>query len=434
MGEPKGTIFAKANTIQHQRTLRHTKTFLIVATLLSFVATLKNYQLNLPISLRILAIMTLGLSTSFLLLIRGFTFAARLTAIGMLSVSLSLVTIAHGLRAGSYMFFFWMFFALPLVVPIHKHYKQELIALITCITVCFAVTIIIAPYESTWQQMKSDDYDILFRGNCTLTLLLSGVFAYFIVTNERHYNANLMQLLKASEDASEAKAKFLSDIGHELRTPINNMIGALSIIDTDALPANEKAPIQILKYSSSHMLQLINNLLDFHRLELGKLQLYHQPVQLPKLIAQTMQSFTYKAAEKNLQLHLHIDHTLPETVLTDATRLTQIINNLLGNAIKYTQAGSVTLTVNVLQQQPHTVKLLFTISDTGVGISAENIKRIFEQYWQVDNDTNRKGNGSGLGLNIVQRLLQLFHSSLQVESKQNVGSKFSFTLQLPVVV
>jgi signal transduction histidine kinase len=433
MGEPKETIFEKANTIQHQRTLRHTKIFLIVATLLSFIATLKNYQLELPVSLRILAIMTLGLSISFLLLVRGYTFAARLTAISILSISLSLITIAHGLRAGSYMFFFWMFFALPLVVPIHKYYKQELIALIACITICFAVTIVIAPHESTWQQMQSNDYDILFRGNCTLTLLLSGVFSYFIVANERHYNINLMQLLKASEDASDAKAKFLSDIGHELRTPINNMIGALSIIDADTLPPTEKEPIQILKYSSSHMLQLINNLLDFHRLELGKLQLYHQPIQLQKLLSQTVQSFTYKAAEKNLQLHVQIDHTLPETVLTDATRLTQIINNLLSNAIKYTQTGSVTLTVNVLQQQQHTVKLLFTISDTGVGISAEDIKRIFEQYWQADNDTNRKGSGSGLGLNIVQRLLQLFHSNLQVESKQHVGSKFSFTLQLPII-
>jgi signal transduction histidine kinase len=150
-------------------------------------------------------------------------------------------------------------------------------------------------------------------------------------------------------------------------------------------------------------------------------------------LSQTVQSFTYKAAEKNLQLHLHIDHTLPEIILTDGTRLTQIINNLLSNAIKYTQIGSVALTVNVLQQQQHTVKLLFTISDTGVGISAENIKKIFEQYWQADNATNRKGTGSGLGLNIVQRLLELFHSNLQVESKQNIGSKFSFTLQLPII-
>lgn len=239
------------------------------------------------------------------------------------------------------------------------------------------------------------------------------------------------ELIKTREEAlqlSKAKETFLSVMSHEIRTPLNAVIGMSHILMDDNPTESQMENLQILGFSAQNLLKLINDILDFTKIETGNMVLEDVNVDLKELVAQTLNSLQFKTAEKPVVLKSEIDHRIPTYVRGDHTRLYQILINLLGNAIKFTEQGEVKLKIDRLQETRKTIKVRFEISDTGIGIEPSKIDDIFNSYTQASSDTTRKYGGTGLGLTITKSLLQLHNSTIIVESEVGKGSAFSFII------
>ncbi|SKB79581.1 PAS domain S-box protein [Daejeonella lutea] len=239
------------------------------------------------------------------------------------------------------------------------------------------------------------------------------------------------ELIKTREEAlqlSKAKETFLSVMSHEIRTPLNAVIGMSHILMDDNPTESQMENLKILGFSAQNLLKLINDILDFTKIETGNMVLENVNVNLKELVSQTLNSLQFKTAEKAVVLKSEIDHRIPTYVKGDNTRLYQILINLLGNSVKFTEVGEVKLKLDLVQETKKTVRVRFEISDTGIGIEPDKIDLIFESYTQASSDTTRKYGGTGLGLAITRSLLLLHNSSIEVESERGKGSKFSFII------
>ncbi len=237
------------------------------------------------------------------------------------------------------------------------------------------------------------------------------------------------ELIRTREEAlklSRAKETFISVLSHEIRTPINAVIGMSRILLEENPAPSQLNHLNILKFSSENLLKLVNDVLDFTKIETGNMQLESVPVNLRELATQTLHTLGFKPENKNLNIRLTIDPALPELVMADSTRLYQIMMNLLGNAIKFTEQGEVMLSVNLEQENADTVLICFSVKDTGIGIPENKLKSIFEAYSQASTDTTRKYGGTGLGLTITKKLIELHQSRIEVQSEFGKGSTFSF--------
>ncbi len=235
-----------------------------------------------------------------------------------------------------------------------------------------------------------------------------------------------------AEESVAVKSQFLSHMSHELRTPLNGIIGATNLLLQDSHLPEQNEHLNILKFSTEHMMSLINDILDLSKLEADKIKLEEIAVEIPKFLNTLSSSFTQQFNDKDVLFEVEVDPDLKRPVLTDPTRLNQVLSNLLSNALKFTVSGSVKLIVKPLSVKSDTIDIEFSVSDTGIGISEEKKNKIFEQFTQADVKTTRKYGGTGLGLTISQRLVRLMGGELKVESKYNKGSKFFFVIQVPV--
>ncbi|MDP9046621.1 MAG: ATP-binding protein, partial [Bacteroidota bacterium] len=270
-------------------------------------------------------------------------------------------------------------------------------------------------------------------------------FLTFVVSHYWYYRA-FHQNLKEKESLNkqlqvnvieakalaESRSLFLSTMSHELRTPLNGVIGIANLLKDNASD-DQKEYLNMLEFSATNLLAMINDVLDYNKSEADKIELEALPVNLSVLLKKISLGIELKAVEKNLSWKLEVDETLKNRlVVTDPTRLAQIIFNLAGNAIKFTHHGRVTLAAKVLAQNEHDIQIQFSISDTGIGISADRHEVIFELFTQASTETTRKYGGTGLGLAIVKRLLKLFGSEIRLKSVPGAGSVFSFTINVPV--
>ena len=251
---------------------------------------------------------------------------------------------------------------------------------------------------------------------------------------KREYEAKILMLEKSAADsANKAKSNFLADMSHEIRTPINAVLGMNEMI------LRESKDDQILEYSSNiksagnTLLSIINNILDFSKIEDGKMSLVPVEFDFAELINSLVNSISERARSKNLGLVVDIDESVPSKLYGDDVRLSQVIMNLLTNAVKYTENGSVTLMVRNIGINEDSVKLSFDVIDTGIGIKEEDLGKLFESFERIEEKRNRHIEGTGLGISIVVKLLAMMDSKLDVESKYGVGSVFGFELSLPVV-
>ncbi|QMU27628.1 PAS domain S-box protein [Adhaeribacter radiodurans] len=239
------------------------------------------------------------------------------------------------------------------------------------------------------------------------------------------------ELIKAKEQAEElvrAKEMFLSTMSHEIRTPLNAVIGISHLLLQENPKSEQIENLKILRLSSENLLVLINDILDYSKIEAGKISFEKIDFNLSELIKNIRHSFGYQANEKDLKIRACLDNTLPAVIAGDPVRLNQIISNLLSNAIKFTAQGTITIDVILERETADQIEISFSVTDTGIGIPADKLDLIFESFTQAQSDTTRKFGGTGLGLTITKRLVELQGGRITVESTEAKGSTFTVTL------
>ncbi|WCT14005.1 ATP-binding protein [Mucilaginibacter jinjuensis] len=236
-----------------------------------------------------------------------------------------------------------------------------------------------------------------------------------------------------AEKSSIAKSEFLSTMSHEIRTPLNAVIGMTNLLMMGNPRHDQKENLDILKFSANNLLAIVNDVLDFNKIESGKIVFENLRFNLDELMHNICGAQHIKATEKGLDFELNVDNELKHrTIIGDPTRITQVIYNLISNAIKFTEHGTIWVNVTCIEDRHNRVTISFSVKDTGIGIQKENLQSIFEAFAQESVTTTRQYGGTGLGLAIVKRLLELQGVNMYVESKPDVGSEFSFNMEFPV--
>lgn len=283
----------------------------------------------------------------------------------------------------------------------------------------------------------------LKKGNMPFPVLLSGVkmkdetgkkvilATIQDITQRKAMENSLVEAKLKAESANKSKSEFLANMSHEIRTPLNGVIGFTDLLMKTKLNVSQQQYMKTVYNSANSLLDLINDILDFSKIEAGKLEISEEKTDLLDLCGQTIDIVKHQAHEKNLEVLLNISSDINRYIYADAVRVRQVITNLLGNAVKFTESGEVELRIEATPVIGSDNEMLYTflIRDTGIGIAPNNLKKIFNAFDQEDSSTTRKYGGTGLGLTISNKLLGLMNSKLELTSELGVGSEFSFQIQ-----
>jgi PAS domain S-box-containing protein len=278
-----------------------------------------------------------------------------------------------------------------------------------------------SPIDNRWYRAK---FTYVNNYPPKVTALISDI------SEKKRQEIETQEAREKAEQASNSKAMFLSMMSHEIRTPMNAVIGIASLLKETHLVPEQKKLVDVLKSSAENLLMLLNDILDIGKIEAGKLDLEITDIHLKNILLQLQMQHEYKAKEKGIVLIVDCDATIPINLKGDVLRLMQVFNNLLSNAIKFTEKGEVRLEIRLKDSQQSKVVLLANVTDTGIGIDKAFQHLIFENFSQANSSTTRKYGGTGLGLPITKKILEIMGSHIQVESELGKGSKFFFEITL----
>jgi signal transduction histidine kinase/CheY-like chemotaxis protein len=354
-----------------------------------------------------------SLQTSLLLLIvifSGFIFYSKQLFYATISITiLFLVFVAYHFNFDSY----WVYF---------------LFTIVPAIVLAIAANITL---NNNFKKIEEANYQVtvknteLKKANEILVNQSNQLKQNIIIQEQARHEADL---------ANNYKTEFLANMSHEIRTPLNGVIGFSDLLIQTELNANQKEYIKIINSSAKSLLEVVNNILDFSKIEAGKIEIENEIVNLKELETQVIDIVKFQIEQKKLKLEISNSADIPNFILSDSLRLKQILVNLLGNAIKFTNKGKIEFkieTINIFENNKQTLR--FSIIDTGIGIEFKNQKKIFEAFTQEDSTTTRKFGGSGLGLPISNKILNLMNSNLQLESIYGKGSTFYFDVIFDVL-
>lgn len=256
---------------------------------------------------------------------------------------------------------------------------------------------------------------------------------YLDVTPQKQLEARLREAKAVAETSVQAKQRFLTNMSHEIRTPMNAILGMSHLLEKTALDATQTSYLNAITASADTLLVIINDILDSAKIEAGRLTIEHISFDPARLCQQVEKTLRYRAEEKGLLFETRLDPALPPVLFSDPHRITQVLLNLAGNAIKFTEQGHVQLSCALLEQPtPYEALVEFVVKDTGIGIETEYLEQIFEEFSQEDSSITRQFGGTGLGLSISQKLVDLLGGELQLESRKHAGTRSRFVLRLPV--
>lgn len=281
-----------------------------------------------------------------------------------------------------------------------------------------------AHVENAVMAMKKGAYDLLQK-----PYELSEILA---VVEKAFEKSELRQDRDIARELSRAKSEFLATMSHEIRTPMNAVIGMSDLLEETPLSIEQREYVQILKRGGETLMNLINNILDLSKVESGNLELEKTEFNLKELSEQVMELMAYRAHEKGLELAFQISSEVPIKLMGDPNRLKQVIVNLIGNALKFTEKGEVVLEVKSVEKTNDQCRLLFSVKDTGIGIPKEKLGQIFDPFTQADASTTRKYGGTGLGLTISKKLVERMGGGIEVTSEPGQGTTFNVTLPFEI--
>lgn len=333
----------------------------------------------------------------------------------------------EGLQSSQYLYFFPLMVSIPIIVDLKQTQYKDSFIYIGIIIVSFLACILIGHNVKPLEPFTPSQVGKLSFVNNVIAISSTIIFAVSYIFFEKKY---IHQLKEQNQKVIDSRTQFLATMGHELRTPLNGIIGVINLMKQQKMDAQQEEYYQILKYCSDHMLQQVNNILDFNKIEADKLEIHPVELNMKLFMMNVGIPFITLFKEKGLELKIDIDPELDVNVMADDVRLVQIFNNLLSNALKFTDKGFVKLDVTCKRKEDKFLEVSFSIEDTGIGIAEKDQKKIFESFWQVYDEDTKKFIGTGLGLTICVRLLKLMGSNLVLASEKGRGSKFSFDLKL----
>jgi signal transduction histidine kinase/CheY-like chemotaxis protein len=292
-----------------------------------------------------------------------------------------------------------------------------------------AVVIVLATLR---QNLSLQEYDRLIAAEQHLrerTRELEGSNTRLAATNQQLLTATRQAeaMAQSAQVANQAKSEFLANMSHEIRTPMNGVIGMIDLMLDGSLDDQQRDYAETVRQSAKALLTVLNDILDFSKIEAGKLEFDVTRVDLRELVEDVVRLISIQAHPKNLEVTAYIDAAVPDFIQVDAGRLRQILLNLFGNAVKFTQAGEIALSVQPTARDAESTTLRFDLRDTGIGIPEARLHSLFQAFSQVDNSTTRRFGGTGLGLSIVKRLTAMMGGEVGVESREGLGSTFWFT-------
>ena len=343
----------------------------------------------------------------------------------IVSIHLIISVLVEGPQSGQCFYYFPLLICLPVLIDFEKSNYNTLLFNFTITVVSFLTCIFLGLYVKPLEPVSHKVGAVIFMCNALSSVVMTVGLAYAFIRSQK---LNFEELIEEKNNTISSRTRFLSTMGHELRTPLNGVLGAVNLLKDEKYLSEDNEYYRILKYCSKHMLNLVNDILDFNKIEAGKLEVHLVEFNLKQLITNAILPFYNSFEEKNLQLMVEIAPEADALIWGDDVRIIQILNNLLSNALKFTGKGFVKLSLLCKKKDNEGISVEFVVEDTGLGIAKEDQSKIFESFWQVYDESTRKYTGTGLGLSICLRLLELMDSTLKLESEKGQGSKFSFTI------